>query len=328
MMNRRTLILSLAIALLSGACSLATPTRLASNDDDEFGIGGTGIVADSGLGIIGQVTGYGSIFVNGIEIETTAHSDLRVDGQAQAVSLFHLGDVVEVLTQDNRPYTQATRINLRHEAIGPIEQIDNDSQQLSILGQRVRLSATATQPMHLAAGDWVAVAGFRDAQGVIHASRISAASAGSEVLLRGVLQQDHRGPRLGDQRLRLLAPGQTPQQAVLIRGRLIGTEVQVSTLEPDPIFPYPGVSNWRIEGFSQRYRAAPDGQTQTSTHQQDTTEVFELERRPQGAVLITPVARQALPRGSRLPHGTHDSGQMRQRPSMGGQQGGNYRGRR
>ncbi len=327
MMNRRTLIFSLAIALLSGACSLATPNRLASNDDDEFGIGGTGIVADSGLGIIGRITGYGSIFVNGIEIETTARSDLRVDGQTQTISRFHLGDVVEVLTQDNRPYTQATRINLRHEAIGPIEQIDNDSQQLSILGQRVRLGATATPPMHLAAGDWVAVAGFRDAQGVIHASRISKAS-GSEVLLRGVLQQDKHGPRLGDQRLRLPATGHTPQQAVLIRGRLVGSEIQVSTLEPDPIFPYPGIRNWRIEGFSQRYRTVPDAQAPARKHQQDAPEIFELERHPQGAVLITPLARQALPRGSRLPHATHDAGPMRQRPSMGGQQGGSYKGRR
>jgi hypothetical protein len=326
-MNRRTLLFCLAAALFSGACSLATPTRLASNDDDEFGIGGTGIVADSALGIIGQVTGYGSIFVNGIEIETTADSDLRIDGQAHAMTGFHLGDVVEVLTQDNRPYTRAARLNLRHELIGPIALIDNDTQQLSILGQRVRLNTAVTPPIHLAAGDWVAVAGFRDAEGIIHASRISPAP-GREVLLRGVLQQGKGGLMLGDQRLQLLTPTQIPEQAVLIRGHLIGSEVQVTTLETDPIFPYPGVSNWRIEGFSRRYSGMPDPQMQTIRHTPGMPEIFELERLPQGAVSITPVARKALPRGARFPHELQDARQMRQRPTPGGQPGGNHRGRR
>ena len=76
-----TLFLLVSIA----ACVSNQPDMTAANDEDkDIGLGGTGMVADSGgngqdgnglggTGIIGEITGYGSIFVNGIEEIGRAH---------------------------------------------------------------------------------------------------------------------------------------------------------------------------------------------------------------------------------------------------------------
>src|ERR1700744_2787708 len=77
----RTLAFALAIAILAGCASTPTPNaqRAALDPRDGDGLGGTGVTSASrvaatgdgigGTGIIGTISGFGSIIVNGLELQ-------------------------------------------------------------------------------------------------------------------------------------------------------------------------------------------------------------------------------------------------------------------
>jgi len=133
-MNNLYRIIIFLLAVSFAACA-STPSNMAvaNNDEDkDIGLGGTGMLAatDSeagsglgGTGILGKITGFGSIFVNGIEIEYDNETAFTIDGKTAVSQQLEIGDVVEVLTTDANKYTQARVINLRHEVIGKVESV-------------------------------------------------------------------------------------------------------------------------------------------------------------------------------------------------------------
>jgi hypothetical protein len=168
------------------ACVSGQPNKFAGNDEDkDIGLGGTGMLADSdnglgGTGIVGEITGFGSIFVNGVEIEYDNETPFTIDGETASTEQLVIGDVVEVLTSDASKLTQARRINLRHEVVGTVESVDRQAGSFSIMGQTVTLQGIDTKlPQQ---GDSVAVSGMRiDAQ-TIRATRVTEAGMAAPVL--------------------------------------------------------------------------------------------------------------------------------------------------
>jgi hypothetical protein len=171
-MKTLSTLLIIATILFIAACANNQTMQLTASDPDEFGIGGTGIMAGNqqGAGIIGMITGYGSIFVNGIEIETESQATISIDGNKVKAHDFEIGEVVEVLTVDTNAHTQAQHINIRHEIIGPVSHYDAGKQSAVILGQTIQLSETVTTAFNL--GDTLAVSGFTDPAGLIYATHI------------------------------------------------------------------------------------------------------------------------------------------------------------
>jgi len=176
------------------ACTYNPPVDTAvtaGNEDEDIGIGGTGkqLAAESGIGgtgkqpvgILGTITGFGSIFVNGIEIEYDEYTPFSIDGKPSPLQQLAIGDVVEILTTDGNDFTHAKAINLRHEVIGKVESVEAETFSFSINGQSI------IQPINSAwmpaIGTWVAVSGHRvDEQNII-ATRITAATP-EQALLR------------------------------------------------------------------------------------------------------------------------------------------------
>jgi hypothetical protein len=168
------------------ACVSNQSTNSASNDEDkDIGLGGTGMLASTGsglggTGILGEITGYGSIFVNGIEVEYDDATDFSIDGKAAVHQQLEIGDVVEVLTVDDRKHTQARAINLRHEVIGKVESVDPETFSFTVLGQ------TVIQPLNKRllpnVGTTVAVSGFRVDQQTIISTRVTLADTDQTVL--------------------------------------------------------------------------------------------------------------------------------------------------
>jgi hypothetical protein len=160
------------------------------------GIGGTGTPQDRApTGIVGTITGFGSILVNNFEIDypagTQAKSDL--DEAIDAKSL-RIGQVVEIEAEGQGEHLRARRIGVRYEVSGPIESIDRASGNIRVLGQTVATGQSAAgQPGspgsgsagNLVAGDTVKVSGLRRADGVIVASLIDKADPRKPVWLRG-----------------------------------------------------------------------------------------------------------------------------------------------
>jgi hypothetical protein len=180
-MNNIYRIIILLLVIGFTACTQAPQKLSAAYDEDkDIGLGGTGLLAtagdedsDGGLGgtgILGEITGYGSIFVNGIEIEYDDDTPFTINGRASAPQQLEIGDVVEVLTLDSSNHTQARVINLRHEVVGQVDSVGPDTFSFTINGQSIVQAIDASIPK---LGDTVAVSGFRIDEQTIIATRIA-----------------------------------------------------------------------------------------------------------------------------------------------------------
>ncbi len=317
-------------ALLTGwlaACGTSAPKQIAVLEPgDESGIGGTGILArESGIGgtgIVGEITGFGSIFVNGAEVETDRDTRIRVDGEAVSTHAFAVGEVVALHAVPRKGGLFADEAHVRHEVIGPVTGVNEDI--FTVLGQRVRFAGPRP-----AVGERVAVSGFRDPAGVIHATRIAPAPTG-EVLVVGVPKARPSGWRLGDLALRL--PGEPPVGEVRLRGRLEGQTLRVRVMQPVSLLPFDGsIGRAVIQGFVRplgdgrlgidglRFAAAGVGQLPT-----DRPVRLELHRQAGGWRLdrLLPSNRLPLGRPSPVPRaGMPRSGRPVGRPPVPGGSG-------
>jgi len=153
-MNRLiTILLFLLIPYLT-ACVSSTSDQYA-----EGGIGGTG-VSD------GSVSGFGSVFVNGVEFETGA-ATILIDGQSSNETALHIGQYVTVEGQFNPPV--AERISYVETLKGPVDSIN----PLRVMGQTILIdngtvfSNMTDVTLDLTPGDEVEVSGPRQSNGDI-----------------------------------------------------------------------------------------------------------------------------------------------------------------
>ena len=185
-MNRMGAMLLTIAALLLAACGASMVTA---------GIQGSGSAAPAAA--VGPITGFGSIFVNGVEY-TTSGAQILIDGQAGTESQLQTGQVVTIAGSVNSDGTTgtATQVTFNGDVQGPVTQIDLVANTLVILGQKVQLTAATLldatiQPADLTglqSGTLVEVSGFADAAGTIVASRMDVKPASSTFQVRGVLQ--------------------------------------------------------------------------------------------------------------------------------------------
>ena len=141
------------------------------------GIGGTGITAS------GSITGFGSIFVNGIEFET-AGASRDVDGVTSVsdgtddASVLGIGMVVTVTGTLNDDGVTGTAENIQYDDAvqGPVIDIDPFTRSFTVMGISVTVQnntvfSNATFE-NLQPDDLVEVSGFFDATGALQATRI------------------------------------------------------------------------------------------------------------------------------------------------------------
>ncbi len=164
------------------------------------GLGGTGkqLANASGLGgtgIVGEVTGFGSIFVNGIEIELNKDSQILSDNIVDYHLQPEIGDIVEILAQRDGDETYAEKINIRHEIVGPVQSINIKRRQFTIVGQSIRLNNPKLRLPKL--GQMIAVSGLRDPFGTIHATRLNLSNSKSIWLIDTVVSNTANRLRLG-----------------------------------------------------------------------------------------------------------------------------------
>ncbi|MGO1077998.1 DUF5666 domain-containing protein [Inquilinus sp. CA228] len=246
----------LALALLA-ACSSAgpgdrpaapAPATATKEAVAERGIGGTGItsgpVEDRGMGgtgIVGVITGFGSIWVNGIEVEFDAATPVQIDGQsAPRGDVLKVGQVAVVTAAGSGSRLDARSIAIRHEVSGPVEAVESNGSVLRVAGQRVTFAGQvwgdAATPR---VGDWVAVSGLAGPDGGIVATRIDRREPG-RVTVHGTLSGTAAAPRIGTLALRPGARlGAGIGQEVMVTGRyadgvLVPESVSRDALAADP----------------------------------------------------------------------------------------------
>jgi hypothetical protein len=233
-------LICLALALL-GACLPLVDMQAADR-----GIGGTGAPASGpaisdrgigGTGIVGVVTGFGSVFVNGLEVAYTPTTPLTVDGVPETDAALRVGQLATIVASDDHGL-HAVSIDVRHEVSGPVTSVDSGGGML-VAGQRIAIDSgteglrgtSGLQTVH--PGDWIAVSGLREPDGVIAATRIDPRLPGP-VLVRGAAMPEAGGWRIGD--LSVQPPNGAsvaPEAIITARGTLENGRLSATTADPD-----------------------------------------------------------------------------------------------
>jgi hypothetical protein len=173
------------------ACVLA-----ACGVDQVAGIQGSGSPIAAGATSQGPITGFGSIFLDGVEYVTSS-AQIRIDGQSAVESQLRVGYVVTLrgsVNPDGKTGT-ATEVNFTQGVRGPVSAIDTSASTFTALGQLVQVTDTtlfdnSIQPSDLTGlqvGNTVQVSGFADANGAIVATRVESAGANAILQVKGAL---------------------------------------------------------------------------------------------------------------------------------------------
>ena len=219
----------LLLALLASCApppTLPGPPPPLPAPEAERGIGGTGapngapngtFEAERGIGgtgIIGVITGFGSIFVDGLEVRYGTGTEVSVDDANATPAALREGQVVAVSAVGPTSALVAESISVVHEVAGPVEAVEDGGRMVRVAGQEVVIPAAIPDQVGggLARGDWVAVSGLQRPDGAIVATRIDPSPAG---LVRV------RGPLAGDPFARLRSAGREGVRRIVrhCRGR-------------------------------------------------------------------------------------------------------------
>ncbi|MFW5450773.1 MAG: DUF5666 domain-containing protein [Methylophagaceae bacterium] len=157
------------------------------------GIGGTGTPIQHTGVVIGTITGFGSICVNGIEIHYTSDTPLQRDDQfVKTDNSFAIGQVVAVSVSGSGNEVTAKEMHILHTAIGPVSSINIANNEIEMLGQSIQLPVNSDRinaNSGIQIGDYIEVSGLRNHQGNIVASRIDEISPSPIVSIRGPISE-------------------------------------------------------------------------------------------------------------------------------------------
>ncbi len=168
---------ALLAALLVAIVSTAVSCSGGGGGSNVAGIGGTGMVA------VGQVTGFGSVFVNGEKYSLRSDSRLLVNGQDAGEAELRTGMVVAIRgSRDSAGDLTLDELTYEAEIRGPITGLtpgtDGQITTLDIMGRTVTVDAVGTVFDDgygfalMKSNDLVEVSGFVAADASLHATRI------------------------------------------------------------------------------------------------------------------------------------------------------------
>lgn len=151
----------------------------------------------------GVITGFGSVFVNGIEYEIEGDTEVTLDGEAGAESGLEVGMVVTLQGTVNADGTTGTATSIVYadelEGVVTATALTGGIGTLTVMGQTVNVSAETvfesdvgaiTTLDGIAVGNVVEVSGHASSSGTIYATRVEvkrAAQDGSEIEVKGVI---------------------------------------------------------------------------------------------------------------------------------------------
>ena len=182
--TRTRIVIGIAAAMLLASCDSPLVA----------GIQGSG--SPTAAAAEGPITGFGSVFVNGVEY-LTSNAQILIDQQPGTEAQLHAGQVVVIkgsVNADGATGT-ATEVTFDGDVEGPVTQVDLATNTLVVLGQTVQITGStlfddSLQPADLTSlqtGAFVEVSGFANGAGEIVASRVDLEPAGSNLQVKGAI---------------------------------------------------------------------------------------------------------------------------------------------
>jgi hypothetical protein len=173
-----------------------------SENTDQRGLGGTGATARNedrgigGTGIVGVVTGFASICVNGYDVTVNDQTTVTVEGIPATPADIKLGQLVEIEAFVADGKYAAAVVNVRMAVAGPVTSVAADKSSLVVAGQTVQVAGFggSASARDLSPGQWVAVSGLRRADDtVVGTSIVPLPRAGREVMVAGPVRAGRDG---------------------------------------------------------------------------------------------------------------------------------------
>ncbi|HMU65213.1 MAG: DUF5666 domain-containing protein [Nitrosomonas sp.] len=225
----------------------------------EKGIGGTGskLAEDGGIGgtgIIGTITGFASVCVNGVEVHYDNNTPVTVDGRLSTARELAVGQVVITRALGSGQEVTAKHIAIVHAAIGPISHINPLTREMHVLGQVVQVTESRDLS-NFKPGDWAQISGHRLANGAIVASRIEAATTATDAKINGhITHVDAKGFEVNGARIQHDAKSFPTKVSVgmeiAVAGHWNGNHLQAQHMQIEPTRQAIGqVNHLVIEGY-------------------------------------------------------------------------------
>jgi hypothetical protein len=157
------------------------------------------------VGVIGTITGFASICINGLEVHYAANTTVSANGLPASIADLAVGQVVTISAAGDGSLPDelsGANVSILNAVTGPIDTINTATHSLVVLGQTVRVTAqtliadtTGIKTFDfLQSGALVRVSGLRLANGDIVASRVETAlSLPQATVLGPVTQSDSNG---------------------------------------------------------------------------------------------------------------------------------------
>ncbi len=202
---------------------------------NDGGAGGTGAQANSGVGgtgIVGIITGFASVCVNGLEVHYDDKTKVDIDGQLSSINALDIGQLVAIESFGKDNLLKAVRMSVSHIMVGKIEKVNDSQNTLQILGQTIRYSGATVGSANLKVNQVVKVSGLQAGNNHIYALRIDLAAPSTPSSIVGLVSQtgDINGVRvMGDNRI---SAGKSMQVSGNWDGKTLRTnQVQVSAID-------------------------------------------------------------------------------------------------
>jgi hypothetical protein len=237
---------------------------------------GNGGISGTGLSV-GSVTGFGSVFVNGSEFDTTG-ATIVVEGNGATQSDLRVGHVVVV--NANFDDHKASRVEYRAQIKGPVQALTVQdaalgTATLTVFGQAVATNSTTnlagtqldlTRPHALAVGDPVEVSGLLDANGTLVATYFETKAALAQYQVIGkVANLTATTFHIGALTIDFSSAGASPHagDTVEARGPASGFDAGTNTFVADSVETLTGLSATRdepleTEGYITRFVSPAD----------------------------------------------------------------------
>lgn len=171
-------------SMASGVGGTGAPGRsgVGGSGNIASGVGGTG----KAVGVVGTITGFASICIDGVEVNYTPTTTVSVNGLPGSLNNLAVGQVVTVSAAgdgSDSGVVSGVQVSILNAVAGPIAAINASAQSFTVLGQNVRVTAqtliadaTGIKTFDfLQTGALVRVSGLRLANGDIVASRVETA---------------------------------------------------------------------------------------------------------------------------------------------------------
>lgn len=141
----------------------------------------------------GVITGFGSVFINGVEYETDSTEISTDDNAGASETDLQVGMIITLNGEVNEDGTtgNASSIHYDEQIKGPLDSIDLIGNSLSVLGQTILFDDLTSLDnlilIELMPGDFLEISGFFDADGNLYATRIEKETESTQLKVQGMV---------------------------------------------------------------------------------------------------------------------------------------------